>query len=145
METERVETERQALRLEQERFRAEMEVEQDRVNTEAPVRLLRNAREAEVLRDELEMRRLQNEVKRLDVERKLLLDRAQQELRREILPLEQAPQIVAAASRVLRGTNLSIYGEDGRLLGQLAPVFEILARAVRQATQDGVGAARGEE
>lgn len=86
MEAERVETERQALGLEQERFRAEMEAEQDRVNTEAPVRLLRNAREAEVLRDELEMRKLQNEVKRLDVEHELLLDRAQQELRREILP-----------------------------------------------------------
>ena len=49
-------------------------------------------------------------------------------MRREMLPLEQAPQIVESASKVLHGTNLSIYGEDGQLLGQLAPVFEILAR-----------------
>jgi len=52
--------------------------------------------------------------------------------------VEQAPQIVEAASRVLQGTNLSIYGEHAELLGQLAPLFELLSRAVRQATQDGV-------
>ncbi len=135
MQAENVATQRQALQLEQERFRAEMEAEQDRVNTEAPVRMLRVAKESEVLRDELEMRKLQNQVKALDVEHELLLPRAQQELRREILPLEQAPQIVEAASKILQGTNLSIYGDNGMLLGQLAPVFEVVARAVQQATQ----------
>lgn len=142
MQAENVATQRQALQLEQERFRAEMEAEQDRVNTEAPVRMLRVSKESEVLRDELEMRRLQNQVKALDVEHELLLPRAQQELRREILPLEQAPRIVEAASKVLQGTNLSVYGENGMLLGQLAPVFEILARAVQQATQGDARRAR---
>ena len=52
-----------------------------------------------------------------------------------MLPLEQAPQIVEAASKVLHGTNLSIYGENGQLLNQLAPIFDFLARAVQQATQ----------
>jgi hypothetical protein len=54
-----------------------------------------------------------------------------------MLPVEQAPQIVEAASRVLQGTNLSIYGENGQLLNQVAPIFEVLARAVQQATQGG--------
>jgi hypothetical protein len=57
----------------------------------------------------------------------LLQARAEQELRREILPLEQAPEIVESASRVLQGTHLSIFGGEAQLLGQLAPVFEILA------------------
>ena len=138
MQAENLATERQALQLEGERFHAEMEAEQDRVTTQAPIRLLRIARESEVLREELEMRSLQNQVKAFDVEHELLLPRAQQELRREMLPLEQAPQIVEAASRVLQGTNLSIYGENGQLLGQLAPVFEMLARAVQQAVPSGV-------
>jgi hypothetical protein len=135
MQAESVATERQALRLEQERFHAEMEAEQDRVDTESPVRLLKITRERDILRDELEMRKLQNQVKAFDVEHELLLPRAQQELRREMLPLEQAPQIVEAASKVLNGTNLTLYGENGQLLGQLAPVFEIVARAVQQATE----------
>ena len=132
---EALESERQALVLEQQRFGAEMDAEQQKLEAEAPVRLLRIAREREILAEELEMRALQNQVKALDVEHELLLPRAQQELRREILPIEQAPRIVESASKVLQGTNLTVYGEDGRLLGQLAPVFEVLARSLQQATQ----------
>ncbi len=57
-------------------------------------------------------------------------------MRREMLPLEQAPQIVEAASKVLHGTNLSIYGENGQLLNQIAPIFDFLTRALKDATQD---------
>jgi hypothetical protein len=135
MQAENLETERQALQLEQEKFHAQLDVEQDRVNTETPVRLLRIAKESGVLREELELRRLQNQAKAFEVEGELQLTRAQQELRREMLPLEQAPRIVESASQVLRGTNLSIYGENSQLLGQLAPIFEYLTRAVEQATQ----------
>jgi len=70
-----------------------------------------------------------------DVEADLLLERARQSLRLEMLPVEQAPRMVEAASRVLRGTNLSIYGENGQLLNQIAPIFELLTRSVQQATQ----------
>jgi hypothetical protein len=139
MQAENVATERQALQLEQERFHAEMEAEQDRVKTEAPVRMLRITTESDILRDELAMRNLQNQVKALEVEQELLLPRAQQDLRREILPLEQAPQMVEAASKVLHGTNLSIYGESSQLLGQLAPIFDLLGRAVVQATHGDPG------
>ena len=145
MQAETVATERQALALERERFHAEMEAEQDRVATEAPVRLLRITAERDLLREELEMRTLQNQVKALDVEHELLLPRAQQEMRREMLPIEQAPQIVEAASKVLQGTNLSLYGENGQLLGQLAPVFEVLAHAVSRATQASVAGAPGRD
>jgi hypothetical protein len=135
MQAETVATERQKLQLEQERFQAEMEAEENRVTTEAPVRQLRIAKETDLLRQELEMRELQAQVKALEVDQELLLPRAQQQLRLELLPVEQAPQIVESASKVLRGTNLAVYGENAQLLGQLAPVFDVLTQAVQQATQ----------
>jgi hypothetical protein len=135
MQAESLATDQQALALEQERLHSQLAAEQDRVNAEAPVRLLRIATESGILREELELRRLQNEVKAFDVEADLLLERARQALRLEMLPLEQAPRMVEAASRVLRGTNLSIYGENGQLLNQIAPIFELLTRSVQQATQ----------
>ncbi len=138
MHAENLATEQQVLQLEQERFRSQMDAEQDRVNTETPVQMLRITKESGVLREELRLRRLQNQVKALEVERDLLLARAQQDLRREILPIEQAPQIVEAASKVLHGTNLSLYSETGQLLSQLAPIFDLLTRAVQQATQGGL-------
>jgi hypothetical protein len=131
---EAVATERAELELEQERFRAEMAAQEDRLAAETPIRLLRIARENEVLAEELAMRRLQNEVKALDVDHELLLPRARQAMRREILPLEQAPQIVESASHVLSGTTLSVYGDEGQLMGQVAPILQLVARAVREAT-----------
>ena len=133
MQTEAVATERQRLELEQERFGAEMATEENRVTTEAPVRELRISRETDLLRQELDMRRLQREVRALEVDQDLLLAKAQQQLRLELLPVEQAPRIVEAASKVLHGTNLAVYGENAQLLGQLAPVFDVLTKAVQQA------------
>jgi hypothetical protein len=145
MQAEGVASERQAMELEQERFRAEMATEQDRVTTQAPVRLLRIAKEQEILREELELRQLQNAVRAFEVESELLLPRAQQQMRLEVLPVEQAPRIVEAASKVLHGTNLSIYGEGAQLLGGLAPLLELVGGAVRKAAGAGSPTARGPE
>jgi hypothetical protein len=132
MDAENLATERQKLQLEQERFGAEMAAAENRVTTEAPVRLLRIARETEILRQELEMRQLQNQAKALEVEHELHLPRARQAMQLELLPIEQTPGIVESASRVLRGTNLSIYGDGAELFGQLAPVLDVLTRAVQR-------------
>jgi hypothetical protein len=134
MAAERLATDRQALELEQERLTAGMAAERHRLETETPVRLARIARESEVVREELAAHRARNELRALEVEHELMLRRAEQDLRREILPLEQSPRIVEAASQVLHGTNLSVYGADAAPLGQLAPLFDVLVRAVRGAT-----------
>jgi hypothetical protein len=133
METEKLATQQQALQHARELCRAEMATEEAKVTAEAPVRLLRIAREAEVLRRELTMRALKHRVRESEVEHDLLLPRAQHEMRREMLPLEQAPQIAESAAKVFQGANLSLYGEGGQLIGQLAPVVEALTRALRQA------------
>ena len=127
-------TARHGLELDQEQFRLQLEMDEDRATAETPVRLLKIQDESTVLREELEMRRLRKLVRELEVDGDLLLERAHQALRREMLPIEQAPEIVGAASKVLQGTNLSFYGEGSELLGQLGPVFELLTRAVQQAT-----------
>jgi len=133
-QTETLATDRQILELEQERLHAQLAADRDRVTAEAPVRLLRLETERGILAEELTLLQLQNQVKALEVERDLLLARAQQELKVAILPLEQAPRLVESASKVLQGTNLSIYGEGGQVLGQLAPLFDYMSRTIEKAT-----------
>jgi hypothetical protein len=138
MRAEQVATEQRVLELELERFRTEMASEEQRAEAEAPVRLLKIAKEAAALREELPMRELRGRVRALEVDDQLAFRRAEQDLRAAILPIEQAPQIVDSAAHVLQGTNLSIYGEGSQLVEQLAPVLDVLVRAVEQA-----GATRG--
>jgi len=134
METEKLETQRSALALEQQRFEAEMAAAEAKVNSEAPVRLLRVAKDAEVLREELAVGELRNQVRASEVEREVLKQRVEQELRRLMLPLEQAPAIAESASHLFQGANLSLYGENAQVLGQLAPLLDVLSRAMSGAT-----------
>jgi hypothetical protein len=127
-------TERQEAELEQQRLHGRLAAEQDRVTAEAPVRRLQIETERAILDEELVLRELQSRVHAFDLERELAMPRAQQEMRLALLPVEQAPQIVAAASKVLHGTNLSIYGDGAEILGQLGPVLELIASAVGHAT-----------
>jgi len=126
-------SERQSRELERQRLHDTLADEQDRVTSEAPVRRLRVETERELLAEELAMRTLQNQVKSLDVDQQLLLPRAQQQMQLELLPIQQAPQIVEAASKILQGTTLSIYGDGAELLSQVAPLLEMIGRAVQQA------------
>jgi SPFH domain / Band 7 family len=133
LDTENLATQRQALALAQELHEVQMATEEAKTNLETPVRLLKIARESEVLRDELAMRELQNQSRVLEVEHDLQLPRAQQEMRREMLPLERTPDIVRAAAQALQGAILSVYSQDAALLGQLGPLFEIIGRALQGA------------
>jgi hypothetical protein len=125
---------RENLRRREELHAAEMAADQAEIESETPVHLLRLEREGQELREELEVEQLRNQVRALEVQRDQLLARAQQDLRREILPLEQAPELARAAASVFHGANLSIYGDEAQVLGHLAPLFDIIAAAARQAT-----------
>jgi hypothetical protein len=81
-----------------------------------------------VLRREAEKYEVEVRVKELKTRADLVADRARQELRKEILPLEQTPVIAEALSRMLRGVNLSIYGQEPALLSSLAPLVDLLAQ-----------------
>lgn len=134
---QRLAADRDALRRREALFAAEMAAEQARLAAETPVRLERIEREREVLAEELEMHRIRGQVRAAEVEHELLLPRAEQQMRREMLPLEQAPRIAEAASRVLHGTNLTVYGDDAKVLGQVAPVLEALMESARRAMATG--------
>ncbi|MFN8630671.1 MAG: hypothetical protein U0838_10235 [Chloroflexota bacterium] len=134
-------TAQQGLALQQDRFAAEMAAEEARLAAEKPIRLAKTEQELEALTAELALRELQAKVRALEVERDLLLPRAQQAMRLELLPVEQAPKIVESASRVLQGANLSVYGDEAKVLGGLEPVFEMLASHLRSASAVPVGAA----
>jgi regulator of protease activity HflC (stomatin/prohibitin superfamily) len=129
---EQLATDRENLRRREQLFQAEMAAEEARITAEAPIRLLRAAREAEALRAELETRELANQLRSLEVEGDQLRARAEQALRMEILPVEQTPKIVEAAAKVFQNSNLSLYAGDADLVGHLAPLFEVMSRSVRQ-------------
>ncbi len=96
------------------------------LESDGPVRKRRHELRMSELEAALEEAELEQKKAVADLERDFLPRRAAQELRLQLLPVEQRPQLAEAASKVLAGAKLSVYGEDSRLMGALEPLLDIL-------------------
>jgi hypothetical protein len=103
------------------------------------VRLLKIEKENEVLHKKLEKGELEVRVKETAARAESVRDRVRQDLRKEILPLEQRPALAAALSRIFLGAHLSVYGQDANLIGSVAPILELLTKSLRDAGPAAIG------
>ena len=131
VQQESLETERQRIAHDREKHALEVEADRARVEMDKPLQVLRLRNRLAVLEVEKEELELEKQVEAIRVEKDLLLKRAEHELRRQILPLEQAPQIVESASHLFNGARLSVYGQDARLMGTVEPLVAMLRDAIQ--------------
>lgn len=134
VQQESLETERQRIAHDREKHALEVEADQARVEMDKPLQILRFRNRLTILEVEKESLELEKQVEAIRVEKDLLLKRAEHDLRRQILPLEQAPQIVESVSHLFSGARLSVYGEDSRLMGTVEPLVDMLGDALRGLT-----------
>lgn len=133
---EALETEKQRLDIAQQTMELQKRFETEQIEMDAPVQLLKIQRREELLNQELEMRKQEHEVKTLEAQTNILADKAKQDLRKEILPVEQIPEIARAVSQMLQGANLSVYGESaGPLFTAVGPLVELLSTTLRATVQ----------
>jgi len=135
MQREVNEAEKEQIALEQEKFKLQQEAMQERIEIEAPVQQYSMKKNQEALQVELALRQLENQVKELRLNGNMMEEVARQRLKEQILPLEQAPDIIGAASHIFQGANLSIYGSESQWAAMLQPIIEVFARTVQRAIQ----------
>jgi uncharacterized membrane protein YqiK len=128
---ENLETEREKTRIDLERYHLEQEAEYEKIEVEAPVQLLKTKKQREIHMEKFKLSQLMNEIKTIEVETQMLLEKAKQALRKDILPIEQMPEISDAFSRMFQGMNLSVYGEDSEILAKMVPIMDVFLNAIR--------------
>lgn len=133
MEQERLESERRRGEIDREKLQLQRQLDQERADTEAAVALRRIERTREVLGQEFDQCRLENALEALKLEAEMQRRRSEQELRMEILPLEQVPAIAQAVSGMLQGASLSFYGSELKLLASVEPLVQLLGERLRNA------------
>ena len=89
------------------------------------------AREREQVLQELEVQRLRNALRELQVQGSLVDQRALQELELQALPQHQVPQIAAALAGTYQGAQLSLFGAGDPVTTTLAPMVELLVARLR--------------
>ena len=71
--------------------------------------------------------------------RMLKIEKEGELLRKEMVALEQTPQVAEALAEMFRGMQVSVYGQDAGLLGALTPVVDLLAGRIREMQQKAQG------
>lgn len=125
------EVEKEAIVLAAEKFRLEMETAKEKEETETPVKMLRIQNQHTVLNRELEMRMVETQVQEQKVKRDILLDKAQQELRKDILPIEQVPLLAESLSKVFNDSHLSFVGSENQILASILPLIHLVSETVK--------------
>jgi hypothetical protein len=126
------EMEKEAILLSAEKFRLEMEAAKEKAESENPVKLLEIENQQAVLSRELE------------VNRDMLLERARHELKKELLPIEQVPQMADSLSNIFKGAHLSFVGSENQLLWSIFPLVEMISNVVKDGMdQKGKGSPPG--
>lgn len=137
-----LETQRQRVAQEAESTRLEQDLLARKIAASEPVEALRHARRTEELERALAVARLEAALEAIANEADLARRRADQALRQEILPLEQAPEIARALAGVLGGAHVALVGGDAStLLATLAPLVDHVTRALAPAATPKPGAA----
>ena len=133
MQQENLESEKQRVAIAEETFQLQKELEKNQTQSDTPVQLLKLQHRMELVQKELELRRLEYELKDLEVRTNILAEKAQQDLRKEILPLEQTPEVANALSQIFQGANLSVYGNaTDSVFSTYAPLVELLMNSLKR-------------
>lgn len=133
LQQENLESEKQRVAIAEETFQLQKELEKNQTESDTPVQMLKLQHRMELVQKELELRRLEYEIKDLEVRTNMLAERAKQDLRKEILPLEQTPEIANALSQIFKGANLSVYGTATEsVMSTYAPLVELLINSLKR-------------
>ena len=136
LEEEDLQTHRRKQEIDHERRRLGVELERAQAEVETPARLFMLQQEALVLEQELLVRRLESQVREQRALGETQRQRVEQELRRQILPLEQLPEIAEAVSGMFQGANLSIYGDGSELVAAVAPLAKLVSERLHRTCAD---------
>ncbi len=126
-----LETERKRTKIAEEKLILAQELKQKKIETETPIHLLGIEKASEIAKEEIALRKLENKARELEVQTEILLEKAKMVLDKEILPIKQMPAMVASASQIFQGSNLSVYGENEEIMKMIAPLADLLMRALK--------------
>jgi hypothetical protein len=78
------------------------------------------------------VRRLEVELAELRARAEAQPQRVANELKKELLPLEQVTPIAQALAGMWKGASVSMYGDEAKLMGAVGPVVELLTERLRR-------------
>jgi hypothetical protein len=135
LQQEHLDTERERTMIAHEKLRLQKGYEQAEIEANHPLAQLRVEKDIERLQLEVQKRAIENRLEELKVEAAMLQEKARHALKKELLPLEQAPKVAEALGVMFRGMHLSVIGQEMPLVASMALLLELMTQKLREGLQ----------
>lgn len=112
-------------------LKREIEFEYNRSVRENEMRIEIAQSEQELLKEKIALARLDLELKSIEEEAILLKTKAEHEMKKELLPIQQMPEITKNLTGALEGMNVSVYGSDAGMIAGLEPILQSIGSILK--------------
>lgn len=110
-------------KMENDRFAMEQQIENQQFEVEKQIELAKR---------KLELVKIMSEVNAIETGDKAKLEREMMLIRKEILPVENIPQLAESLSGVFRNSHVSFYGGENPLLAPIGEIAEMIAGRIME-------------
>ncbi|QOY53209.1 SPFH domain-containing protein [Candidatus Sulfurimonas baltica] len=132
LKKEEFENQKERMNIELERKNLEREHKQKDIALVTPHKIFEAEQDMLVMTKMIDVYEFKAKMNLLKAKSMLVEEIEQNKIRKDMLPLEQVPQIADSVSRMFNGANLSFYNDSSQLMSGVAPMIDMVARALKQ-------------
>ncbi len=137
LKKEEFQNQKERMKIELERKKLEQENRKKETEFETPLKIFEAEQDMLSMHKMMELYGLKEKMNILKAKSSLAQEIEQNKVRKEMLPLEQIPEIADSVSRMFQGANLSFYKDSSDLLSGVTPMIDMVTRALKQTSHSG--------
>ena len=121
--------ERMKIELEHKELKRDNKLKEKELAT--PLEIYEAEQDMLIMKKMTELYKLKESMNIVKSKANLIEEIEQNKVRKEMLPLEQVPQIARSMSTMFNGANLSFYDDSSQLMSGVSPMIDMLTRALK--------------
>ena len=132
LEQKELENRKERMRLELDRQRLEHEQKKEITALDTPLKIFEAEQDMQIMAKMMELYTLKAKMNRLKAQADLVERIETDKVRKEMLPLEQLPEIAESLAQMFQGANLSFYNDSSQLMSTVAPIIDRVSAALKK-------------
>ena len=132
LKKEEFENQKERLKIEQERKELERDNDKKEIERLTPLKIFEAEQDMLTMNKMMELYELKEKMNVLKAKANLAEKIEKNKVKKEMLPLEQVPEIAESVSRMFNGANLSFYKDSSEIMSGVTPMIDMVTRALKQ-------------
>lgn len=126
------EHQKERMKIDEERQEIEAINKKKEMEESLPLKLFESEQKMILMEKELEVYELKVKLNSVKAKANLVEEIERNKVRKDMLPLEQIPEIAESVSQMFQGSNLSFYNDSSNLMSTVTPIMDMLSGALNK-------------